>query len=223
MRNKINPISYDVVLANPVRYINNLERDGNGQLQVFTPMFNMGKTQTSGIDFSWLFRRPTDWGQLQIGVSGTLLLTSRYQLADGMPFVSDLNTYSDYSTFVMPKLKTRWHAGLQQSGWHWLVTVNHVGSHDDGAARASGIDLVEGASGQSMSWATHRVPAWWTMDLTVMHQWNPKTSMRLGVENVFNRKAPLDFGFTSSFNFGTNPALANVWGRTVNLSMTHRF
>ena len=43
------------------------------------------------------------------------------------------------------------------------------------------------------------------------------------VENVFNRQAPLDLAMTSSFNFGTNPLLANVWGRTVNLSFTHRF
>jgi len=68
------------------------------------------------------------------------------------------------------------------------------------------------------------VPAWWTVDLMVMHQWNSQTSLRLGIENALNRKAPLDTSaFQTSFNFGTNPLLANVWGRTAHISLTHRF
>jgi len=56
-----------------------------------------------------------------------------------------------------------------------------------------------------------------------MHQWKPRTNVRLGIENALNRRAPLSFAYTSSFNYGTNPMLSNVWGRTVNLSLTHRF
>ncbi|WP_291935314.1 TonB-dependent receptor [Limnohabitans sp.] len=223
VRDVINTFSANVVMAHPLRYINSLERNANGQLQLFTPMINVGKTQTSGVDFSWAFRRPTDWGQLHLGLSGTWLLTSKYQLADGEPFVSDLNSYSSYTSWVMPKLKTRWHAGLHQANWQWLATISHVGSHDDGGSRGSGINPIEVSTGQAVTFERHRVPAWWTLDLMVAHQWGPKTSLRLGIENALNRRAPLDFGFTTSFNYGTNPMLANVWGRTVNLSMTHRF
>lgn len=218
MRDKINAINPDIVLSEPARYIGNFERDASGQLRIFTPMVNVGRTQTSGIDFTWAFRRPIDWGQLQLGMSGTWILTSGYQLAEGQPFVSDRNTYSSYSEFVLPKLRTRWYAGLQQAGWQWLATINHVGSHDDG-----GTSVVQADTGSTTTLSSHRVPAWWTLDLMVSRQWNAQTSWRLGIENVFNRQAPLDFGFTSSYNFGTNPLLANVWGRTVNLSLTHRF
>ena len=223
LRNRINAISYDVIMAHPLQYMANLERNAAGQLQIFTPMINIGKTQTSGVDFSWAFRRPIEWGQLQLGFSGTWLLTSKYQLADGKPFVSDLNTYSDYTGWVVPKLKTRWHAGLQQANWQWLATINHVGSHDDGGSRASGVNPILVSTGEAVFLESHRVPAWWTLDLMAAHQWGPQTSVRLGIENALNRRAPLDFGFTSSFNYGTNPMLANVWGRTVHLSMTHRF
>lgn len=223
LRNRINTISYDVIMAHPLQYIANLERNPNGQLQIFAPMINIGKTQTSGVDFSWAFRRPMEWGRLELGFSGTLLLTSKYQLADGEPFVSDLNTYSNYNNWVVPKLKTRWYVGLQQSNWQWLATVNHVGSHDDGGSRASGVNPILASTGEAVFLDSHRVPSWWTLDLMVSHQWGPRTTLRLGVENAFNRPAPLDFGFTTSVNYGTNPMLANVWGRTLHLSLTHRF
>lgn len=218
MRNKITSINQDIILSHPAQYIANLERGTNGQLQLYSPMTNMGNTQTSGLDVSWAFRRPTDWGQLQLGLNGTLLLSSRYQLADGEPYVSDLNTYSKSRNVVVPKLRTRWYAGLQQANWYWLGTINHVGSYDDG-----GVNVIQANTGQSVTLDHHRVPAWWTLDLMAMHQWSPQTSLRLGIENVFNRQAPLDFSFFFSANFGTNPMLQNVWGRTVQVSLTHRF
>ncbi len=223
LRDRINSISSDLVMTRPLQFIANLERNANGQLQLFTPMINIGKTQTAGVDVSWAFRRPIEWGQLHLGINGTFLLKSRYQLADGEPFVSDLNTYSSYTGMIHPKLKTRWHAGLQQANWQWLATVNHVGSHDDGGSHASGVNPIQAGTGEAVFFEGHRVPAWWTLDLMVAHQWGPRTSVRLGIENALNRRAPIDFGFTSSFNYGTNPMLANVWGRTVNLSVTHRF
>ncbi len=218
MRDKINYLGQGIVFSDPVRYIRNYELNANNELQMFSPMINIGKTQTSGVDFSWAFRRPTDWGQLHMGVSGTLLLKSRYQLVDGEAFVDDLNTYSNYTGFVIPKLKTRWHFGFQQTDWQWWTSVNHVGGHDGGPVTA-----IEKDSGQEVALPSHRVPAWWTLDFMAMYKWSPKTNLRFGIENVFNRNAPLDLSYASSVNFGTNPMLANVWGRTVHLSMTHRF
>jgi outer membrane receptor protein involved in Fe transport len=181
-------------------------------------MVNIGKTQLSGIDFSWNFRIPTDWGQLQWGVTGTRILKSRYQRADGQPFESDLNVDSVYSGVVVPKLRTRWHVGLQQVNWQWLAAVNHISGHDTLPFEATRVD-----TGQVVVLENYHVPAWWTLDLMVRHQWTPTTSFKLSVENALNRKAPLDITYTTSFNFGTNPMLANVWGRVVNLSVTHRF
>ena len=219
----INRVNHTLVLANPLQYIGNLERNASGNLQIFSPMINIGKTATSGVDFSWAFRQATDWGQLQLGFSGTRILTSKYQLADGQPFVSDLNTYSDYNNWVVPKLKTRWHAGLQRPDWQWMAVMNHVGSYDDGGSRASGVRPIQADTGQAVDVDRRRVSSWLTLDLMVMHQWKPRTNVRLGIENALNRRAPLSFAYTSSFNYGTNPMLSNVWGRTVNLSLTHRF
>lgn len=218
MRNKISNY-YDFIYSDPLRYIANFQLNANKELQIFAPMLNVGRTQTSGIDFEWALRRPTDWGQLHAGVSGTVLLTSKYQKADGEPFQSDLNRYSDYSAYVVPKLRTRWHLGLQRANWQWQATLNHVGSYNTAA-----FDVIEAKTGETVTLDNLKVPAWWTVDLMVMHQWDPQTSLRLGIENVFNRNAPMDVvAYQTSFNLGTNPMLANLWGRTVQMSLTHRF
>jgi iron complex outermembrane receptor protein len=219
MKNKISNY-YNFALINPLRYLTNFELNANKELQVYAPMANLGKTQTSGIDFAWTLRRPTDWGQLHMGVSGTWLLTSRFQRSNEDPFESDLGRYSYYSAVVVPKLRTRWHLGLQQASWQWQATVNHVGSYYAGE-----YDAVNTDTGKTVVFNNYfRVPAWWTADLMAVHQWSSQTSMRVGIENIFNRSAPLDFvAYKATFNFGTNPLLANVWGRTLNLSLTHRF
>jgi outer membrane receptor protein involved in Fe transport len=104
-----------------------------------------------------------------------------------------------------------------------MAVVNHVGSYDDGGSRASGVRPIQVDTGQAVTIDRRRVSSWLTLDLMVMHQWKPRTNVRLGIENALNRRAPLSFAYTSSFNYGTNPMLSNVWGRTVNLSLTHRF
>lgn len=218
MRDKINTLNPGMVLSNPQRYSANFELNAQGELQIFSPMINVGRTSTSGIDFSWDFRRPTDWGQLLLGATGTWLLTSRYQLADGEPFVSDLNSYSDYQGFVVPKLRTRWHAGLNRTAWQSLLVLNHIGSHGGGS-----VNVTQPVTGEVLTLPSHRVPAWWTVDAVFIYQWKARTRLRFGIDNLLNRKAPLDFAYTSSFNFGTNPTMANVWGRTAHLSLTHRF
>lgn len=218
MRNKINYANPDTVLSNPELHMDNFRLNANKELQLYLPMLNVGQTQTAGIDFSWQLRRPVSWGILTAAVTGTRLLVSRYQLQDGQPFVSDLNTRSYYYGGVVPKLKTQWQLGLQQSAWSWLAKVNHVGSHDSGRTAA-----IDANTGENVTLSGLHVPAWWTLDLLVSHQWSRQTTLRLGIDNLFNRQAPLDLGMSSSFNFGANTSLADIWGRVVHLSLIHRF
>jgi len=163
-------------------------------------MINMGRTQTSGMDFSWAFRRPTDWGQLHMGVSGTRLLTSRYQLADGETFVNDLNTYSNYSSFVIPKLKTRWYAGLQEANWQGWMTVNHVGRHDGGP-----VDVIQADTGKAVTLPSHDVSAWWTVDLMLAHQWTSRTRMRFWHREPAQSKSPSRFFLCRQFQLWHQP------------------
>lgn len=218
MKDRINNY-YNFVLVNPLKYTANYELNANKELQIYAPMANLGKTETSGLDFSWSLRRPTEWGQIQMSVGGTWLLTSKFQRSNQDRVESDLNRYSLYSGLVVPKLRTRMQLRLQQASWQWQATLNHTGSYNTAVYEA-----IEPSTGKTISFDNLRVPAWWTVDLMASHQWSSKTSMQVGIENVFNRNAPLDIvSYNPSFSYGTNPYLANVWGRTLHVSMTHRF
>ncbi len=218
VRDKINSLNASILLADPQKYIGNFSLNARQELELFSPMVNIGKTHNAGIDFSWALRRPTGWGQLHLALTGTWMLSAHHQITDSDPQVSELGTYSAATGFVLPRLKTRWQLGLQRQDWQAWVTVQHVGAHDGGPVNA-----IHAETGQSVRLPGHRVPSWASVDLLVLYPWDRKTTLQLGIDNVLNRKAPLDLGFASSFNFGTNPTLANSWGRTVQLSVTHRF
>ncbi len=217
MRDKINNPSSNVVMGDAIRYRQYFELNANQELQIYTPMVNMGQTQLAGVDIAWNYRQPIELGQLHMGMIGTWMLKSRHQAQEGEPFVSELNTYSFALGAIVPRVKTRWFLGLNQAANQWWLGINHVGGHDGGGVHA--LNLADGTSTD----AQYRVPTWWTMDLAWVHQWNTQTTLRMGVENVFNRRAPMSFATQSSFNFGTDPALSNVWGRTVSVGMVHRF
>lgn len=218
VRDRINYLTVGTIFSDLSRYANHLELGERGELQVYTPMMNVGRTRTSGLDLSWALRKPTDWGQLHLGMQGTRVLTSRYQLADGEPFRNDLNTTSAHTNFVMPRWKSRWQLGLVRAEWQGWLTLDHVGAYDGGA-----YDAVDVRTGELVTLPSHRVRAGWTLNAMAVHDWGRHTRLRLGIDNLPNRRAPVSFAYSSSFNFGTNPMLSQVWGRTLRLSLTHRF
>lgn len=109
-------------------------------------------------------------------------------------------------------------AGLNQSNWQALATVNYMHSYDDG-----GFSGINAATGESVQVDHHRVPSYWTMDLSMRYEIDRKWRVRAGMENIFNRQSPLSFGTQVPWNFGTNPMYASLWGRTLNLSTTYQF
>jgi iron complex outermembrane receptor protein len=218
MRDKISNYSR-FILGDPLKYKSHFDLNAQGQLQVFAPMANLGRVESSGVDFSWALRRPTDWGQVNMGVNGTWMMSSKYQQQADEPFVDDLNQFSAYSGYVVPKVRSLWHVALQRPSWLWRATVRHTTSYNINTEfQAFRMD-----NNQAQLLKGYRVPAWWTLDLLAVHQWRRNTSFRVGIENALNRQAPFDISYSLSTNYGTNPMQAHVWGRTLNLSMTHRF
>lgn len=218
MRDKISNYSR-FILGDPLKYKSNFDLNAQGQLQVFAPMANLGRVESSGLDWSWSLRRPTDWGQVNMGVNGTWMLSSKYQQQADEPFVDDLNQFSAFTGYVVPKVRSVWHVALQQPNWLWRASVRHTTSYDINTKfQAFRVD-----NDQAEFLNGYKVPAWWTLDLLAVHQWSRNTSFRVGIENALNRQAPFDISYSLSTNYGTNPMQANVWGRTLNMSMTHRF
>lgn len=218
LRNKISYLNQNLVLSNPEKYRDHAVLTPDGTLGLYLPMTNVGQSQMSGLDLGWQFRRPLDSGLLTMGLTVTRVLMSRYQGADGEPFVDDLNRYSYSSGSVVPKWRMRGQLGFQRADWQSQLLLNYLGAYEGGP-----VSLVAADTGQSIILPSLRVPAWWTLDWTATYQWNRQTTLRVGVENVFNRNAPLDLSQSTSFNFGTSPVLGSVWGRTISLVFSYRF
>ena len=218
IRNKINQLNSDVALSNPLNYLSAFELNPEKELQMHTSMVNMGQTQKAGFDFGWSLREPMEWGQFHARISGTLMTTSRYQATTDAAWVSDLNTLSKYDGYVVPRLRMQMSAGLSQQNWQAMATVNYVHSHDDG-----GFVGINAATGEDVVVDHHRVPSYWTLDLSMRYELSKQWKVRVGVENVFNRQPPLSFGSQVPWNFGTNPMYASLWGRTLNLATSYQF
>lgn len=218
VRDRISALPQDMVLSNPQVYSRFFELDANKQLRNFIPMLNIGQTQKEGLDFAWSYRTPTDWGQLFAGMNGTYLLRSRYKLTDSEPYVNEINQYSYYAGYVVPGLRTQWQLGLNRQEWSVLATLNHVGGYDDGGFVGMNV-----ATGVSETVNSHQVPAWWTVDLTSTYEFNKKLNLKWGIDNFFNRRAPLSFGQSIGVLYGVNLNYASVWGRTFNLAANYKF
>lgn len=218
VKDRISALPQDLVLSNPNLYAKFFELDANKQLRNFIPMLNIGQTQKAGVDFAWNYRNPTEWGRLYAGLNGTLLLSSRYQLSDSESFVNEIDKYSYYAGYVVPRLRSQWQLGLTRQEWSIMATLNHVSGYDDG-----GFVGVNVSTGVSETVSSHRVPAWWTLDFNSTYELNQKVNLKFGIENLLNRKAPVSFGQSISVLYGANLNYSSVWGRTLTLAANYKF
>jgi iron complex outermembrane receptor protein len=218
IRDKINQLTDTAIMANPEKYASNFELNDQKELQMQSRMTNTGATQKSGIDFGWSLRQPTDMGQLQMRIGGTWITESRYKENNDSPWARDLNTYSKYDGYVVPRLRMQMNAGLNRQNWLFTGTVNYVHSHDDG-----GFTGINADTGESVQIDHHRVPSYWTLDVSARYEWSKQLKMRVGMDNVFNRRSPLSFGGPGAWNYSANPMYASLWGRTLNLATTYQF
>lgn len=218
IRNKINQLTSDVALSNPANYQNAFELNADKELQMHTSMLNMGKTQKSGFDFGWTLREPTELGRIHVRLAGTLMTTSKYQSTTDDMWVSDLNTLSKYDGYVVPRLRMQMTAGLSRQNWQASANVNYLHSHDDG-----GFVGIDATTGENVHVDHHRVPSYWTLDLSLRYELSKQWKLRVGVDNVFNRAPPLSFANQVPWNFGADPIYASLWGRTLHLATTYQF
>lgn len=218
IRQRISQLTQETILGSPIEYAHHFERGTQGELQIYSTMANMGSATKSGLDLGWSLRRPTDAGVWQLRLNATWLLQSHYRLSNDSPELSDLNTRSRYDGYVVPRLRAQLHLSLAREGWHYQGVIHHVAPHDDGGFTGSHAD-----TGASVHIDRHRVPGWWALDLAVRRHLNRQLQLSLALENVFNRRSPLSFGASSSWNFGANPMYASLWGRTLSLAASYRF
>jgi iron complex outermembrane receptor protein len=217
MKNTLRQYPGALVLSDPFKYSQYYTLVDN-KLGLNLPSVNLGSSSKSGIDFSWAYRQPTEWGRFHTQVQGTRFLKSAQMITPEAGQTSDLGEYSADSASVTPVMRTQWTLGLLGGDWGSQVTVNHVTGYKD-----ADINARDALTLEQVTVKGRRVPAFWTLDWNTTYQLAPKMVMEAKVMNLLNKQAPLSFVQTTSVLNSFNTTYSNFWGRVVQLSLHMKF
>jgi iron complex outermembrane receptor protein len=163
---------------------------------------NLAQLLTDGIDFNSRYQRPTSFGKLEFGVSGTWLRNFSEAQTPDEPLVSLLNTQNEPIN-----LRLRATAGWQYRGWGTLVAANFTNSYRDIA-----------------SIPQRRIDAWTTVDLQLRYDfpedgpaWLQGIRLELNARNLFNVDPP--FLNNQAVDLAYDQENANPYGRVLSLQV----
>jgi iron complex outermembrane receptor protein len=213
-RDLISKLHSEVILSDLAKYGDLVHRDEDGYIEyIELRKENRGKQKASGIDLSLAWKGPkTDWGAWGARLNGTLTLTSKEQLGDGDPFVSNLGKFVD--------------DGAVQ---RWRHTATLDWEHGDFSASLSNTYLSSYVDQNNMPDENtqqyvkfNRVKAYSLWDVQGTWQATPALSLRAGVKNLLDTPPP----FSNQAYFylsGYDPSYTDPRGRFYYLSASYRF
>ena len=108
--------------------------------------------------------------------------------------------------------------GLEQAQWQWHMQLNHTAGYTDKNITATNL-----ATNRSELVQGRKVASFVTADWMLLYKLANNTQLRLGVNNLMNKKPPLSFYSANSLAWGGNSQYGNLLGRTLHLGVTHKF
>jgi iron complex outermembrane recepter protein len=229
LRDTLQFMSYTSVLADPFKYQNQFLVDPAkilypptntyfNRMGMLLQMQNLGQSLKEGIDLEAHYRQPGDWGRWHWGMKATAMLQSKSKSTPDAAWSSDLAAYAAATDTVVPRWRSQWTWGLEQSKAYWQMTLNYSSGYTD-----KNVTAFNTVTQKSESVSGLRVPGFLTADATGSYQLNPATQIRVGMNNVFNRQPPMSFYSTSSFVWGVNSQAGSLLGRTAQVGMTVKY
>ena len=213
-RDLISKLGSDVILANLDKYGDLVHRDEDGYIEyIELRKENRGKQKASGIDLTLAWKGlKTDWGTWGARLAGTLTLTSKQQLGDGDPFVSNLGK------FVEDGAVQRWRHTVTLD-WEYGA----FGASLSNSYLSSYVDQNNAPDENAEQYVQfNHVKAYSIWDLQGTWQATPALSLRAGVKNLLDTPPP----FSNQAYFylsGYDPSYTDPRGRFYYLSATYRF
>jgi len=196
MNNMISGTDYTYVLEQCYKgsaaFCSLVSRDSTGQLRSVTVPYaiNYDKIEIKGYDMGLNYQRDAGrWGRFQFGLDATLM--SRYRIdGENHNYVGETSSQGN-----LPRLRANFNVGWDYRDWHAGWTARYVGSSTVGSAYENYCFNTD-ASGNCVYF---NVPAYVIHNLSVNRKF-PKwhVTASLGVDNVFDKKPPIYYGYYSN-------------------------
>ncbi|MGV0960205.1 MAG: TonB-dependent receptor plug domain-containing protein [Limnohabitans sp.] len=221
--------SWQEVLADPLKYRSAFVTDPKlwtnagttgsfNRMGLLLNVRNWGASVKEGLDVDVKYRQPGDWGRWLLGVQGTYLLQSKAKISPAAAWVSDLAAYSDVTGVASPRWRSKWMLGLESGKQHWQLNINRTSGYRDVDTTAVNLS--------SNNWETikgRKVAGFTTVDVLGLVQLTPVTQLRVGISNVLNAVPALSFYSASNTVWGVNSQDGSLFGRSLQVGLTHRF
>jgi hypothetical protein len=161
--------------------------------------------RTRGFDLLARYVQDTQLGRLSFGLNGTYIIDFAEMKSTGLPLVDRVST-PNYPV----NLKIRGSAGWQRGPFNFTAFANYLNDYEDTAS-------------------TQRRPvsSWTTFDLNLGYTFGAvaepdtgKTTLKLGVDNLFNRDPPF---LNNPIGMGYDQENGDLTGRIVSLTLQQKW
>jgi iron complex outermembrane receptor protein len=215
LKDRISQLDESVVFGDPVRYRNLFTTytdptSGSTDLAILLKNANLGKSQTSGLDFDVALRFKTPVGQLTSQLLATYTLKNRYQRENGGAYFTDLGNFNDGG--VTFRFLGRWINTLEYGKWTHSATVNYKSGYGDQFQSADDC-LVSDANGDCVD-IRREVKPYVTFDWQTVYQHNKNLKLSLGVLNLLDQDPPLSIKTVGGHQLGYDNRYTDPRGRT---------
>ena len=199
--------------------------NGNEARGVMTPVSNLGKQSTSGVDLNVAYRlnlsqigMDTRWGSLDMGLGANFVQKYEYQATPNSINRDCLGYYSIACNNIVASpvykrkfnQRTTWNMGSWSVGYNW----RYLGG------------VIEEPGGTAFLPAYSRIDAYHYVDLSAGWSVTKNVRLNLSVTNLFDKKPPVvgnTIGGTSANSGNTFPQNYDVVGRYITLGASVKF
>ncbi len=222
----------------------NVIQNSGPLLQINTPYYNRGSTETSGMDVEMAIRNNLgNWGKLSSRLNIQYIISYRIQENKGdfeTNVVGQRSNYADWNLNTgasNPRFKANFSISWDYREHSLSMSVRHVDGISLMRWSENGTDYakpfcqfdasMKGAEGTNATQSKYmqyfsdcKIPSWTTVGLAYSYSGFKNWNLSFNVQNLFNKKAPYDPDQTTS---GYSQSLHNNYGRVYGASASYSF
>lgn len=228
IKDLVTTLTDEQIFDNPVLYreLFTTKRNvatGDEELGILRASVNAARSINEGIDWKLSWDGNLGFGALKTSITGTHLLKSKYTRPGTDVWVTSLGKYGENSAVSFRNV-VRAAASLQTGAFNNTLAVKYRSGYKDQEQSADGCAITEvDAFGDCVDVLDWNIPAYYTFDWQMTYSFNKKVDVRVGVNNLLNKKPHLSIGDGGGHQVGYDPRYTDSYGRTYYVGLEMKF